>query len=91
MNTGSQDLHNLGMIERVNGIDNRKIWGDKKCDRIMGSDGSMFPPYLIKNTSKLLYVYSQEMCRNLPLRFAEQVTTHGIPSLRYSLFVFNIS
>ncbi|GAB1862065.1 Scavenger receptor class B member 1 [Camponotus japonicus] len=93
MNTGSQDLHNLGMIERVNGIDNRKIWGDKKCDRIMGSDGSMFPPYLIKNTSKLLYVYSQEMCRNLPLRFAEQVTTYGIPSLRYKLIpnAFNLS
>ena len=83
MNTGSRNLDNLGIIERVNGIDNRKIWDDEKCDRIIGTDGSMFPPHLIKDPSKILYVYSQEMCRNLPFRFTEQVTTYGIPSLRY--------
>lgn len=82
MNTGSRNLDNLGIIERVNGIDNRKIWDDEKCDRIIGTDGSMFPPHLIKDPSKILYVYSQEMCRNLPFRFIEQVTTYGIPSLR---------
>lgn len=83
MNTGSRSLDDLGIIERVNGKDNRKIWGDEKCDKIMGGDGTMFPPHLIKNTSNTLYVYSHEMCRNLPFRFAEQETTYGIPSLRY--------
>lgn len=93
INTGSRSLDNLGMIERVNGVDNRKIWDDEKCDRIMGSDGNMFPPHLIKDTSKNLYVYSQEMCRNLPFHFTEQVNTYGIPSLRYKFTpdAFNFS
>ncbi|XP_029167333.1 lysosome membrane protein 2-like [Nylanderia fulva] len=85
MSTGVPSLDNLGMIERLNGMDNRKMWGDEKCDRIMGTDGSMFPPHLIKNTNNPLYVYSQDMCRNLPFYFAEEVTTYGIPSLRYKL------
>lgn len=83
ISTGSRSLDNLGMIERVNGIDNRKIWHDERCDKIMGSDGSMFPPHIIENTSEILYVYSQELCRSLPFHYTEQVTTFGIPSLRY--------
>ncbi|XP_072758541.1 scavenger receptor class B member 1 [Anoplolepis gracilipes] len=77
------NLDEFGVIERVNGIDNRKIWDDEKCDRIMGSDGSMFPPHIIQDTSKILYVYSHEMCRNLPFHFVGQATTYNIPSLRY--------
>ncbi|KAL6433397.1 hypothetical protein ACFW04_006503 [Cataglyphis niger] len=93
MGTGSRTIDNLGMIERVNGIDNRHIWNDERCDKIMGSDGSMIPPRLIEDTSKTLYIYSQEMCRSLPFHFTEQVTTFGIPSLRYKFTpdAFNFS
>lgn len=82
MHTGSQGIENLGIIERVNGMDNRHIWDDERCDKIGGTTGSMFPPNLIKDRSKPLYVYSKDFCRIIPFYFTEQVTTFGVPSLR---------
>lgn len=82
MHTGTRDIQTLGVIDRVNGKDNRHIWDDERCDKIGGTDGSMFPPNLIKDTSQPLYVYSKDICRKIPFHFTEQTTTYGIPSLR---------
>ncbi|XP_011865453.1 PREDICTED: scavenger receptor class B member 1-like [Vollenhovia emeryi] len=83
MHTGSRGIENLGMIDRVNGMDNRHVWGDERCDKIGGIEGSVFPPHLIEDTSKPIYVYFKDICRNIPFHFTEQVTTYDIPSLRY--------
>ncbi|XP_012233622.1 scavenger receptor class B member 1 [Linepithema humile] len=85
VNTGSQDFDKLGIIEKINGKDNREIWGDERCDKIGGTNGNMFPPYVVKNTSETIYVYSKEICRKLPFDFAEQVTVFDMPSLRYKI------
>ncbi|XP_024868655.1 lysosome membrane protein 2-like [Temnothorax curvispinosus] len=83
MHTGSKGMENLGMIERVNGMDDRHIWDDERCDKVRGSDGTTFPPNVIEDTSKPIYVYSKDICRQLPFYFTEQVITYGMPSLRY--------
>jgi len=82
IHTGSQDLRNIGVIDRINGMDNRHIWDDEQCDKIEGADSNIFSPQLIQDRSKTLYVYSKEMCRKIPFHFTEQVTTYNIPSLR---------
>ncbi|KYN44674.1 Scavenger receptor class B member 1 [Trachymyrmex septentrionalis] len=82
MHTGSRDKKNFGMIDRVNGLNSRVVWDDEQCDKIEGTEG-IFSPYLIQDTSKPLYVYAKDMCRKIPLHFAEQVTIYDIPSLRY--------
>ncbi|KYM93838.1 Scavenger receptor class B member 1 [Cyphomyrmex costatus] len=85
MHTGSRGMKNFGVIDRVNGVNNRIVWDDERCDKIEGTEGNMFPPHLIHDTSKPLYIYSKDICRNVPLHFTEQVTTYDIPSLRYKL------
>ena len=82
IHTGSQDIDKLGMITQINGKDNREVWGDQRCDQIEGTDGSMFPPCVIKNTSEPIYVYSKDICRNLPFDFVGQETIFDMPSLR---------
>lgn len=82
MHTGSPDIETLGVIERVNGKDNLHIWDDEQCDKIGGTDGTMFPPKSIQNTSKPIYVFSKDICRQIPLHFTEEKTIYGIPSLR---------
>ncbi|KYN10729.1 PREDICTED: scavenger receptor class B member 1-like [Trachymyrmex cornetzi] len=82
IHTGSK---NLGVIDRVNGVKSQVIWDDEQCDKIEGTEGSMFPSHLIQDTSKPLYVYAKDICRTIPLHFAEQVITYDIPSLRYKL------
>lgn len=82
MHTGSRGIETLGVIDRVNGVDNRHVWDDERCDKIGGTEGTMFPPHIKDDTSNPLYVYSKDMCRKIPFHFTEKVITYGIPSLR---------
>ncbi|KAK2583550.1 hypothetical protein KPH14_009504 [Odynerus spinipes] len=93
MCTGSDDLNNLGLITRINGKNTQNIWGDEKCDRIYGTDGSLFPPNWIHDRNTTLHVYAKELCRPMPFRFDGYNETHGIPTLRYKIStdVFNNS
>lgn len=85
IHTGLQDINKLGLITHLNGKDNRRIWGDKRCDKIEGTDGSRFPPYLIQNKSETLHVYTKEFCRTLPFDFVEQETVFDMLSLKYRI------
>ncbi|XP_076238842.1 scavenger receptor class B member 1 [Calliopsis andreniformis] len=85
MYTGVGDLRNLGLIQRVNGVENRNIWGDENCDKIYGTDGSMFPPHWIEQPNSTLYIYAKDVCRPMPLRYERRAFAHGIPTLRYKI------
>ncbi|XP_017764446.1 PREDICTED: lysosome membrane protein 2-like [Eufriesea mexicana] len=85
VHTGTDDLRNLGMIQRINGLENHKIWGDEKCDRIYGTDGSIFPPHWIQRANSTIYVYAKDFCRQLPFRYDRRHFSDGIPTLRYKL------
>lgn len=82
MHTGVDDLRNLGMIQRINGMDQHHIWGEEDCDRIYGTDGSMFPPHWIEQPNNTLYVYVKDVCRRLPLVYDGRGFSNGIPTLR---------
>lgn len=82
VHTGNDDLHNLGMIQRINGLENHKIWDDEKCDRIYGTDGSIFPPHWIQRENSTIYVYAKDFCRQLPFRYQGRGSSNGIPTLR---------
>lgn len=83
MHTGTDDL---GLIQRINGRESYWIWGDEKCDRIYGTDGSMFPPnWIQQQPNATIYVYAKEFCRQLPFRYERRSFSNGIPTLRYKL------
>jgi hypothetical protein len=82
INTGTKDLKSLGNTIGVNGMNSRNIWHDKDCDKIEGSDGSMFPPQLVWNRNYTLKVYAKEMCRPIPLQYYSESQVKGIPTLR---------
>ncbi|KYM81847.1 Scavenger receptor class B member 1 [Atta colombica] len=93
IHTGSQDVKNFGVIDRVNGVNRRVIWDDEQCDKIEGTEGGIFPPHLIQDTSKPLYMYAKDICRKISFHFTEQVINYDIPSLRYKFTpdAFNFS
>lgn len=76
------DIKNLGNTVYFNGRSNRNIWHDEECDKVEGSDGSMFPPPLIKNHKYDLKFYAKEMCRSISLQYHGRSFTKGIPTLR---------
>lgn len=85
MHTGADDIRNLGMVERINGLSNQRTWGDERCDRIYGTDGSVFPLDWIEQQNSTLYMYARDICRQLPFRYERRGFSNGIPVFRYKL------
>lgn len=73
--TGASDITRYGLIDRFDGKRALPHYKTEECNRINGSDGSIFPPHITKNTT--LYVYDKDLCRLLPLKFLKEVETKG--------------
>lgn len=69
MFTGANDITKFGLINNVNGITKLTHWATEKCNSLMGSDGSIFPPHITRNTT--LYLYDKDLCRLLPLKLVK--------------------
>lgn len=65
MFTGADDITKYGLIDKFNGRSHLPHWTTDRCNSLMGSDGSIFPPHITKNTT--LYIYDKDLCRLLPL------------------------
>lgn len=83
MYTGKQNLQQRGVMSRLNGEERLHHWLGDECNRIDGTDGSMFPPNLVKRNSTI-YIFNEDACRRFPLEYVEDITVHdGIPGLRF--------
>ncbi|XP_060534332.1 scavenger receptor class B member 1 isoform X2 [Cylas formicarius] len=81
--TGSGDITKYGLIDKFNGMPKLAHYTEDRCNDIMGSDGSIFPPHLTKNST--IYVFDKDMCRKLPLVFDKEVTgSNDIPGYRFT-------
>jgi hypothetical protein len=45
-----------------------------------GTDGTLFHPDVMQNDT--LHIFNMNLCQSLPLVFQEEVTHHGINTLR---------
>ncbi|XP_076643029.1 epithelial membrane protein isoform X2 [Halictus rubicundus] len=80
--TGQADITKYGVLDKWNGKSSLGHWTTPECDSVAGSDGSIFPPRITKQT--VLKVFDKDLCRTLPLVFKEEVTTAGgIPGYRF--------
>uniref|UniRef100_A0A1A9WI63 Scavenger receptor class B member 1 n=1 Tax=Glossina brevipalpis TaxID=37001 RepID=A0A1A9WI63_9MUSC len=83
INTGEDDLRKFGVVTQFNGMPLLDFWSEEECNRIDGSEPTMFPPHLVENRSTL-NVFLQVLCRKIPLKFEKQVTIfNNIDALRY--------
>jgi len=80
--TGATNLPELGSIVSVDNETELTAWEGEECNRIHGSDGSLFPPFL--HPQRPLYIFSTELCRSLPLQFSQMVEVAGLPAARYT-------
>ncbi|CAG7837572.1 unnamed protein product [Allacma fusca] len=73
---GVKDYKNFGKIVTYNNAKQVTCWTDH-CNNIDGTDGSIFPPFVTKDT--LLKVYSPDVCSSVYLVFDKEDEYHGIP------------
>ncbi|XP_060660267.1 uncharacterized protein LOC132794059 [Drosophila nasuta] len=81
--TGTDDIKHYGIIDRFNGRTHLPHWTSDECNRLDGTDGSIFPPHIEK--SRILEVYDKDLCRLLPLVFDKEVMTNNeVPAYRFT-------
>ncbi|XP_017462313.1 PREDICTED: lysosome membrane protein 2, partial [Rhagoletis zephyria] len=83
INTGEDNIRKFSIITQFNGKPLLDFWSEEECNRIDGSDASMFPPHILDNRDDL-QVFLQVLCRKIPLHFEKEVTIfNNIDALRY--------
>ncbi|XP_071438644.1 scavenger receptor class B member 1-like isoform X1 [Hetaerina americana] len=94
IHTGLKNRSTLGVIAKFNGEDSLPYWNDYECNRVDGSEGTIFPllalpPIDVGASAEdaarhRLTVFNYELCRRFPLEPTEEVRTHdGIPAIRF--------
>ncbi|XP_017070192.1 scavenger receptor class B member 1 isoform X1 [Drosophila eugracilis] len=83
LNTGEDDINKFSIITQFNGMPKLDYWEGEECNRIDGSEPSMFSPHLLQDRSTV-NVFLQVLCRKVPLHFEKEVTIYNdIDVLRY--------
>jgi len=83
LNTGEDDITKFSVITQFNGMPQLDYWEGEECNRIDGSEPSMFSPHLLQDRSTV-NVFLQVLCRKVPLNFEKEVTIYNdIDVLRY--------
>ncbi|XP_053683275.1 scavenger receptor class B member 1 isoform X1 [Sabethes cyaneus] len=81
--SGVDDITKYGIIDKYNGKSHQTHWVTEQCNRLNGTDGSIFPPHISKNTT--LFVYEKDLCRLLPLSFEKEVVVkNGVQGYRFT-------
>lgn len=83
INTGVDDIRKLNVIDNFNGEPRMKFWSTNECNRVDGTDGSQFPPYLM-DKKQPLQVFIKAFCRKFPMVYDQEVSLfNGVPAWRY--------
>ncbi|XP_025836742.1 lysosome membrane protein 2 [Agrilus planipennis] len=80
--TGANDITKYGLIDKYNGKSHLPHWLSDKCNTLLGSDGSIFPPSITKNTT--LKIYDKDLCRLLPLVYEKSVMVNEVEAYRFT-------
>ncbi|XP_046403822.1 scavenger receptor class B member 1-like [Ischnura elegans] len=90
IHTGKSDPSVLGVISAYNGKPSLLYWGGEECNRVDGSEGSIFPhtPATTRydpNAKLQTHVFNYFLCRRYPFEQQGVVETPGeIPAIRFA-------
>nr|WJJ63366.1 sensory neuron membrane protein 1a [Pachyrhinus yasumatsui] len=73
---GTKDYRDVGRIVTFDGQPKMNVWNSTKCDAIMGTDGTIFPPML--KLEEGLASFAPDLCRSLVARFEKKEKYDGI-------------
>lgn len=77
--------NSLGSFTMVSGMKKLNYWGSDYANTIMGTDATVYPPFIMLDTGRLLYAYVSDISRSIILTYTGKHTEEGIPVHRYRL------
>ncbi|ODM96304.1 Sensory neuron membrane protein 1 [Orchesella cincta] len=81
VDSGLKSEKGVGKILTYNELPSLTYWNGDKCNAIMGSDGSVFPPHL--KTSDKLTMFEVDFCRSIDFEYAEEVQYKSVMGSKY--------
>ena len=81
MYTGAGNPYTLATIMNVDGKDTMDHWNTTSCNKVHGSDGASFNPYI--EPTDTLWFFNDQLCRAMPLVYRATVSHKGLPGLRF--------
>lgn len=80
---GVADVTKYGIIDKYNGRSHMTGWTEERCNLLNGTDGSIFPPHIEKDTT--IHIYDKDLCRLMPLVFEKEIEGRGgVPGYRFT-------
>ncbi|OXA57013.1 scavenger receptor class B member 1 [Folsomia candida] len=83
VHAGVQDNSKFGKIITWKGQEKLDIWNGEHCNMINGSDTSLYPPFITKDS--ILRGYEADICRSVYMVFKKEDQVNGINGLRFGL------
>ena len=98
MYTGEGYPYKRATIQSFNGVEEMYHWNGSECNKVIilkaktnhdktkqvhGSDGAAFNPNIKK--SDTLWFFNDQLCRAMPLVYAQTVQHKGLPGLRSAI------
>ncbi|CAH1118568.1 unnamed protein product [Phaedon cochleariae] len=86
MNTGIKDINRLALVEEMGGEESLGLYAADSCNSIEGTDGSMYPPKLIREKQPL-HIMFPEFCRRIPIVFMGEtkIMEGKVPAYTYTI------
>jgi len=80
---GIRNIKELGQVVQFNGEDALNVWSGDKCNKLSGSDSTIFPPFLTPQDN--VAAFTSEICRCVPAkRFVAVVRQYSEQSFEHS-------
>ncbi|ODM92785.1 Lysosome membrane protein 2 [Orchesella cincta] len=81
--TGYENSADFGRVKSWDGKPDLLFWRKfSECDKVKGTDGSVFSPFLTKNS--VIEVFSPDICRSISLVFETEIEYMGVPGYRFT-------
>merc|ERR1712173_297002 len=81
--TGVTNVSEVGAMVSYQGNTELDLWQTDDCNRIRGTDGSIFHPDISRDDT--LYIFNMNLCQSLPIVYQKDVMHHGMNTYRFVL------
>lgn len=82
MYTGVDDSDDFGRIKTYKGGEDLEFWvRNTECDKVKGTDGSLFAPFFTKD--RKFDVFSSDLCRSLDFAFDSETEVRDVKTYRF--------